>query len=311
VDYRDQRIDQSDFGIYQDYLNPLQEDSYTDKLSPDSARVRQFAAYASVLLKNLGGFNLDLGGRYNNFSRYGNVFTYSVNPSFLINRRTKLFADLSSGFSAPTLYQLYSPYRNPSGNLNPERTVSFEGGIQYSVSRLDLRALYFRRHTKDNIIFYTDANYNSYYINLDKQDDHGFEVEGRYTYGPWTFTGNYTYTTGKVTTPVGGKDTTYNNLYQRPKSLVNASIGLQPMKGLFLSIALRTAGRRISSIYGGPRAQADGFAYYTLNGYAEYRVCRLLKLFADVKNITGQRYFDIPGYTSFGLNFMAGISVHL
>ncbi|HEY4337257.1 MAG TPA: TonB-dependent receptor [Puia sp.] len=292
VDYRNQQI--------------ANTDNYGDSLSPDSARVRQFAAYASVLLKNLGGFNIGFGGRYNSFNHYGNVVTYSVNPSFVINDRFKFFADLSSGFSAPTLYQLYSPYRNPNG-LVPERSLTGEGGIQYNESGLNLRALYFRRHTKNEIVFA-----GSGYENLDKQDAHGFEVEAAYKYNIWSFTGNYTYTNGTVTTAGGGtKDTTYNNLYQRPKNVVNASIGVQATKGLFLSIALRTVGQRISNIYGGPRAQADGFAYYTLNGYAEYRLGKMVRLFADFKNITDQRYFDIPGYTSFGFNFMTGISVHL
>jgi vitamin B12 transporter len=310
IDYRNQRIAESDFGLYQDYYNPAQADSYTDKLSSDSAKIRQFAAYASALLKGLAGFNLDLGGRYNSFNRYGNVFTWSVNPSFIIDRQFKLFADASSGFSAPTLYQLYSPYRNPDGDLNPERTISAEGGAQYSLSNLNFRALYFRRHTKDHIVFYTDANYNSYYVNLDKEDAHGFELEGSYKLNAWTFSANYTYTSGKITTPLGGKDTTYNNLYDRPKDLVNASVSLQATKGLFLSLSLRTVGSRITSIYSGAQGMADGFAYYTLNGYAEYKACKWLKLFADVKNITDQKYFEIPGYTSFGLNFMAGISVH-
>jgi vitamin B12 transporter len=299
VDYRNQRIGETDLGVFSGY-------PYTDSLSSDSARVRQFAAYASVLIKNIGGFNLDLGGRYNSFNRYGNVWTYSVNPSFVLNNRLKLFADLSSGFSAPTLYQLYSPYRNPNG-LSPEHSVTGEGGIQYSLRDLNVRALYFRRHTKNEIVFA-----GSGYENLDKEDAHGFEVEAAYKYGIWSFKGNYTYTSGTVTTAgSGAKDTTFNNLYQRPKNLVNASVGVQATKGLFLSLALRTVGQRISDIYGGPRALADGFAYYTLNGYAEYRLGSRLKLFADLKNITDQRYFDMPGYTSFGINFMAGISVHL
>jgi vitamin B12 transporter len=300
VDYRNQQISENDVSVYPGY------GSFTDTLNSDSARVRQFAAYASLLVKNLGGFNIGFGGRYNSFNHYGNVFTYSVNPSFVVNDRLKLFADVSSGFSAPTLYQLYSPYRNPDG-LVPERSLTGEGGIQYNQSGLNLRALYFRRHTKNEIVF---ASTN--YTNLDKEDAHGFEVEAAYKYGIWSFVGNYTYTSGTVTTAgSGAKDTTYNNLYQRPKNLVNASVGVQATKGLFLSIALRTVGQRISSIYGGPRAQADGFAYYTLNGYAEYRFGKRLKLFADFKNITDQRYFDIPGYTSFGFNFMTGISVHL
>jgi vitamin B12 transporter len=303
VDYRNQRISETDYGVG---AYGGQVYSYADTLSSDSAKIRQFAGYASVLLKNVGGFNLDLGGRYNSFNRYGNVWTWSVNPSYVLNDRLKLFADLSSGFSAPTLYQLYSPYRNPHG-LSPERSVTGEGGIQYSRRDLNLRVLYFRRHTRDEIVFS-----GSGYENLDKEDAHGFEVEAAYKYGIWSFRGNYTYTAGTVTTAgSGGKDTTFNNLYQRPANLVNAAVGVQAGKGLFFSLALRTVGRRISDIYGGPRAEADGFAYYTLNGYAEYRIGTRMKLFADLKNITDQRYFDMPGYTSFGFNFMTGISVNL
>jgi vitamin B12 transporter len=222
----------------------------------------------------------------------------------------KLFANLSSGFSAPTLYQLYSEYRNPSGDLNPERTTSLETGLQYNPSQLlNARALYFHRYTKDNIIFYTDANYNSYYMNLDKQKDQGVELEASYKPGPWTFSGNYTYTTGKVTTPVGGKDTTYNNLYRRPKNTVNLSAGIQVTRQLFLSTALRSVGKRIEAVYAAAPRNVD--AYYTLDAYAEYKITHALKAFADCKNLTQQRFFDIPGYTSKKFNFMAGISLHL
>jgi vitamin B12 transporter len=301
VDYRNQRIANTDFGLGQGY-------SYADALGIDSARIRQFAAYASLLLKNIGGFNLDIGGRYNSFNRYGNVFTYSINPSYVINHRLKLFADLSSGFSAPTLYQLYSPYRSPTG-LHPEKSIGGEGGIQYSTTGLNLRALYFRRHTTDNIVFVSASNH---YANLNKEDAHGFEVEANYRFGIWSFTGNYSYTSGNVRAPLGGgKDTTYNNLYLRPKNLVNATIGVQVLKQVFLSMALQSVGQRIDDTYGTARGQADAFAYYTLNGYAEYRWGKMIKLFANLKNITNQQYFENPGFTSFGFNFMVGISVHL
>ena len=309
LDYRHQSINEQSLYIYQDYMPPYGAVSSLSTLSPDSVKIRQFAAYASALLKNMGGFNLELGGRYNSFSRYGNVFTYSVNPSYTLNRELKVFTNLSSGFSAPTLYQLYSEYRNPAG-LKPERTTSLETGIQYNPSRLlNARALAFGRYGKDNIIFYTDANYNSYYMNLDKQKDWGIELEASYKPGPWTFSGNYTYTTGKVTTSVGGKDTTYNNLYRRPKNAVNLSAGIQVTRQIFLSTALRTVGKRIEAVYAAAPRNVD--AYYTLDAYAEYKITKALKAFADCKNLTQQRFFDIPGYTSKKFNFMAGISLHL
>jgi vitamin B12 transporter len=312
MDYRNQRLDESGLDIFQDYMPPYEIIYDSSRISVDSAKVVQVAGYASVLLKDLGGFNLELGGRYNNFNRYGNVFTYSINPSYVMNDRVKFFANLSSGFSAPTLYQLYSQlYRNPFGDLKPERTVSVETGIQYSVRHANARVLYFQRSTKDNIIFYTDPNYVSYYINQDRQKDHGFEFEGSLKTGQWSFSGNYTYTAGKVTTPVNGKDSSFNNLYRRPKNAVNLTAGFQANKAFFISLALRAVGKRIESVYGGPPSNFDTYAYYTLDGYVEYKLCRQLKAFADLKNLTNQLYFDSPGYNSLGFNFMAGISLHL
>jgi vitamin B12 transporter len=305
TDYRNQQVGEQSVSI-------SSYGSFPSAIGSDSARVKQFAAYASFLLKNMGGFNLELGGRYNSFSKYGNVFTYSINPSYVINDKVKLFANLSSGFSAPTLYQLYSPYRDPFGELKPEKTISTESGIQYSVQHFNARALYFNRSTKDNIIYYgSDPNYPAgYYINLDKQKDHGLEVEANGRAGVFSFSANYTHTTGKVTTPVNGKDSSFYNLYRIPKDVVNLTAGVQATPALFLSASLRKVGKRIESVYGGPPSKVDAFAYHTLDGYIEYKFCRQLKAFVDLKNITNQQFFDIPGFSSKRFNFMAGISLH-
>ncbi|HEY4335735.1 MAG TPA: TonB-dependent receptor [Puia sp.] len=313
ADYRNQAVNETSLYIY-NYgpTPPYSTGTSFSAINSDSARVRQFGAYASFLLKNLDGFNLELGGRYNSFNKYGNVFTYSINPSYVINDRFKLFANLSSGFSAPTLYQLYSPYKDPFGALKPEKTISTESGIQYSDNHFNARALYFLRSTTDNIIYDgSDPNYPfGYYINLDKQKDHGFELEANVSIKPFTFSGNYTYTTGQVTTKVGGKDSSFYNLYRIPKNTVNLSAGVQVTPALYLSLAYRTVDKRIESVYGGPPSTRDAFGYYTLDGYAEYKFGRQLKVFADLKNLTNQIYYDIPGFNSKKFNFMAGISVH-
>ena len=235
-----------------------------------------------------------------------------INPSYVLNDRLKIFANFSSGFSAPTLYQLYSPYANPFGELKPEKTISTESGVQYSDRHFNARALYFNRSTKDNIIYYAnDPNYPiGYYINLDKQKDHGVEVEANLKAGLLSFSANYTLTTGKVTTPVNGKDSTFYNLYRIPKNAVNVSIGLQVTPALYLGGALRTVGKRIESVYGAAPSTLDAAAYYTLDGYAEYKFCRSFKAFVDLKDITNQQFFDIPGFNSKKFNFMAGINLH-
>jgi vitamin B12 transporter len=303
IDYRYQGTGQSNI-----YLSQYFSD--TGNIAIDSAGVHQTAGYASLLIKQLGGFNLGVGGRYNSFSKYGNVVTYSIDPSFIIRDRIKLFANLSSGFSAPTLYQLYSPYSDPYGQLSPEKTESLEVGAQYSRKHFNARGLFFQRHTTDEIIFTYDATYpNGFYINQDRQDDYGTEWELSWKTGPWSFTGNYTYTTGKGTTLSGGKDSSYYNLYRQPRNLVNLKTGWRPMEGLSISLSLRAVGQRIEPVYGG--APITIASYYTLNGYAEYKPAKCWKFFLDLENLTDRQYFDIPGFNSKRFNFMAGISVHL
>ena len=141
------------------------------------------------------------------------------------------------------------------------------------------------------------------------QHDYGMEWEAAWKIGAWSLSANYTYTTGKGTTLSNGKDSSFYNLYRQPKNLLNLKTGWQATRALYLSLSLRSVGRRIESVYGG--APIGIASYYTLNGYAEYKLSKTWKFFIDLENLTDQLYFDIPGFNSKRFNFMAGITVHL
>ncbi len=120
-------------------------------ISADSANTNQFSGYASVFYKSIKGFNLDVGGRWNHHSIYGNNFTYSLNPFYLINHHYKIYANISSGYNVPSLYQLYSEYGNK--NLKPQITTSYEAGLQYFTDKVNARATGFIREGKDIFLF--------------------------------------------------------------------------------------------------------------------------------------------------------------
>jgi vitamin B12 transporter len=96
-------------------------------------------------------------------------------PSYLINKQFKLFANFSSAYRTPSLYQLFSEYGNK--DLKPEAATTFEGGLQYFSrgNKLTGRLVGFRRNLKDAIAF------TSGYVNQDKQKDNGIELEAAYT----------------------------------------------------------------------------------------------------------------------------------
>lgn len=283
-------------------------------LGRDSLKSSLASAYASFFLKELGGFNLELGGRFTNHSDFGSAFTYSVNPSYVINQRLKIFANLSSGFRAPTIYNLASEYGNK--DLDPERSVSYEGGIQYidPNNKFNIRATYFDRQIEDVIIFKNlpVAPYGRY-ANADKQKDHGVELEIAIKPSEkWSITANYAYVDGKIETssPATGKDTSYFNLIRRPKNNINFNIGFQATKKLFTSIGGRWVDKR-EDRYSNPATfkteKKNLGSYYNLDAYASYQVHTSIKLFVDLRNITDQQYSELYGYNTRRFNFMAGV----
>ncbi len=300
----DFRLQQTD----QDYLSISSFGPYKTALG-DSAKVNQFGAYASVVVKDVSGFNVEAGLRYNKFNKYGDAVTFSFNPSYVINNTVKIFGNISSGFKAPSLYQVYSEYRNPNTELKPEKSMSYETGVQYSKNNTSIRAVYFIRNLTDVIAFYTSPSYVSYYVNADKQKDKGFELEAAFKLDKVTFTANYTNIDGFIETNNGTKDTSYFNLYRRPAQTINLNAGFDICKSWNMNIGVQTISKRFEGVYAA--APVEMPAYYAWNFYSSYKANRNITIFADFKNITNEKYFEVSGYNSRRFNFMAGVTVKL
>ncbi|HEX5669148.1 MAG TPA: TonB-dependent receptor [Chitinophagaceae bacterium] len=236
----------------QDFLSISDFGPFENKLSGDSAKIDMYSAYASAFLNSGKGFFLEGGLRLNNHSLYGSNLTYTVNPSYLAGS-WKFFFNLSTAFKAPTLYQLYDAYSGyPS--LKPEKSTSYEGGIQYAAfeNAWQSRVVLFARKLKDGID-YSFVDYK--YFNNNSATDKGLELESMFRKGRWNLTFNYTYLTGEVNTVkyvydpgsysyVPDGDTSYNYQYRRPKHSINLFAGYQFTSKLFVSAHARFAGKR-------------------------------------------------------------------
>lgn len=267
--------------------------------------------YVSLFSK-MGNFSAELGGRYNHHTNFGENFTYSFNPSYRIKNDLKLFFNSSTGFKAPSLYQLYGQYgANP--DLKPERSFSNEIGAQWLSpnKKIELRAVAFARSIKDVIVYTYPIN-----TNLSKQDDHGIELESTYQVNTrFNVKAFYSFVDGNVKTVLSGKDTTYQNLFRRPKHMVGVNLGYQITEQYYVSVNAKLFGKR-SDLY----FDMDTFtnqtvnlsAYTLLDLYTEYRLKKMkTTVFADIKNILNVDYQEVYGYTTMGLNIHAGISVRL
>lgn len=305
VDYRFSNTDQtyrsiSSFGPYE-----------APPIGADTARIGQLGLYATAIVTPYRGLSVEVGGRYNRNSLYGNVSTYSINPSYLIADRVKVFVNLSSGFRAPTLYQLFSPYGNKT--LRPERSQSAEAGVQvFSKTRTAwVRGVYFDRQIQ-NVIFFESLNASPYgrYINFDRQHDRGWEVEAQADINRLLLTGNFTLLNGAITTRTNGRDTTYNNLFRRPRTQVNVTIGYRFTPRLLVSATLRSVGDRVDRFFNPETFGVDNVtlkAYTTIDAYAEGKLTPQLRVYADVRNVLNEVYTDIYGYNTRRRNANVGL----
>lgn len=280
--------------------------------SGDSVKQNQVGAYAALNFV-ANQFTIEVGGRYNRHSAYGNNFAFNINPSYLIKKTVKVFANVSSGYKTPSLYQLFSEYGNKK--LKPETSLNMEGGVQIfsNDAKASLRATYFNRQVKDVISFVSlnVSPYTSQYINQDKQNDYGIELDGSLNLtNKIQAKAFYSYVNGEITTRQGSKDTTFFNLLRRPKNTLNFSIGTQITKSLYASLQLNNIGER-KDVYFDPatyKSQSITLKSYTLiNFYSEYGFAKnRLKLFADLRNLFDETYADIYGYNTAGFNAYGG-----
>ncbi len=296
-----QNTDQHVEGYIRDYSY-----GYESAIGKDSAKTTNYSVYASLLLLNLKNFYAEVGIRFNNNSLYGNNTTYSFNPSYNIDDNNKVFINISSAYKVPSLYQLYSEYGNTG--LQPEESNNYEVGVQsFSNNKKNsLRIVGFKRNIRNLIIFYTDpVTYSSQYINRDKQNDYGFEVESIIAIGKiGNWVNNFTYVDGE-----GKNDNVkVKNLYRRPNFTFYSTLTLQPAKALTIVPSFRFIGNRIRGEYDpGPLVMPQ---YYTIDFYAGYNFTKHFVAFVNLRNITNQKYSDIVGYNSREFNYAAGITAN-
>ncbi len=151
----------------------------------------------SLLSDGLEAFSLGLGARISRHNEFGTHFTYEINPTVRISSSSLVYAALTTGFNAPSLYQLYSPAEGFGAHTNrgnthlePETSVSIEAGWKQDIgSSFRLKASLFRTALSNTIeyIYLWDGNtaienlsggdyLGDTYINISEQVINGAEI---------------------------------------------------------------------------------------------------------------------------------------
>lgn len=235
------------------------------------------------------GLNLNAGARLNTHNKYGNHFVYNFNPSYTLKyegeKYSKLFASYSTAFVAPTVQDLYASWGNL--DLEPQESLTYEGGIETKMNNFMLSATYFQRDVENLIAYDFDT-----YAMVNKGDLTAKGVEVVLNYGVAEnidFSLNYTFTE---------KD---NDAIRIPKHKVNANIFYVINNITNVSLNYQFNDKRTDL--------SNELEAYTLVDFSVNReiIKNRLKASASVSNILNEEYEESFGYSTKGRNFKIGL----
>ena len=251
--------------------------------------------FANVVVVPNSRFRLNLGGRLNGHSTYGNNLTYSINPSYTFVKTKKLsvkiLTALSSAFIAPSLYQLYDIYSG-NENLKPEENQSLEMGFVINYAGWDWSANYFQRNETPSLLY----NLSSYrYENSDEDITYNgleFQLSGLIT-SKLKFNQNITLI-----------ETEKGDLRYLPRFSSQTELSYDVSNHLFMSLRLQAVGKRF-----GLDNETILNRYELVNFSVRHNVKETpLSIFIHAINLFNAKYIEIEGYSTRGRNLIAGFS---
>ncbi len=259
-------------------------------------------AYFSSVFNTKSGVNINMGGRYNSHSEYGNNVILNFNPSYNFKTKfpLKVLSSLSTAYVAPSLYQLYSQYG--SINLKPEDNLTFESGFELTLfkNKLTLNAIGFYREQNNSIGF--DATYH--YANIEGL----YNAKGVETMVLCALTSKVSCNVNYTFTQV---DEALNRLI--PKHKINASIDYSASKRLFINVNYQYVDARNDAFYDGNTYEIVAIklgSYQLLNALVKYELIQnRLSVFGNVTNILNSDFIENIGYSTRGRNFKIGMNL--
>ena len=206
-------------------------DDYKDKVQGDETGGRQakIGLYLQDEVTVLEKLMLYAGGRVDFWDNYdGTLFDSTLNPTqrsfnstngtefspkagavYHITDDTSIRASIGKGFRVPTLYDLYRTYRygtttyNSNPSLMPEKTYTYEAGIDNTFMEKLLNRVTFYFNDVSNLIYSTTTSAAAPYVynksNVARVHIYGMETETRYALNNnFSIFGNYTLNLSRI-----------------------------------------------------------------------------------------------------------------
>ena len=284
-----------------------QMEKYEDT-SPFKKLRYNYAGFAEIE-QRISNLTLQGVAREDRYKSFGKHFTYKLGANYLIEpTNTILKANYSTGFRAPSIYELYSApiptwYLGGNQNLNPEKVRTWDFGFvqNFMEGKLSFNALYFKNIIKDRIEYCTNpSTWQSTYKNTSgKTISKGFEIGAKTRPADFITVGaNYTYTKSKD--PKSGEQTA-----RIPLRVYTGYVTVKALNNKFISTL---NGRYIGKRFDDSNHLHQTGKYAVFDFTSVYNLNKNLEASVSVKNIFNRFYEEVYGYSTIPRSVFAEIS---
>lgn len=249
-----------------------------------------FAGYQG----RFGRHALQFNARNEDYSDFGVARTHYAGYGFDLTEQVRFTAGSASAFRAPTFNELFFPFGFGNPNLRPERSRSFELGVQYAAGPHLLRVTAFRARIADLINPFPIVNINSAVID-------GVEISYRGMLAGADVKASVT-----LQDPNQHTATTQVQLIRRSKAFGSFGIakGFGPWR---LGAELLASGRRFDNDIV-TFTRVDLAPYELLNLTAHYQFGKQITLSARLENALDKQYTLADGYNTQGRKLSVNLS---
>jgi vitamin B12 transporter len=265
------------------------------------------------------------GGRFIHNSAFGNTgvprvaLIWQALPAGETFSGTRFRFSYATGFKEPRLEETFAgpPYSQPNTALKPERSRSFEAGVQQDFfrSRVVFTATYFNNLFHDEIEYETvnPVTFVGEYLNVTRSLAHGAEaVLQAKLRSRLLLNTAYTYTSTQILEDPAPIDSQYNvgqPLLRRPKHSATETLSyLGTRWGANLNTSF--VGRRPDDdFYGFNITHAAGYVRADVGGW--YAIHSRVTAYLNIENALDRRYNEVVGYPALPINFRAGLRFRL
>jgi len=269
----------------------------------------------------LGRLELIAGGRFIHNSAFGNSGVPRVAAAWQALRGGDIFSgtrlrfSYATGFKEPRLEETFAgpPFTQPNTVLKPERSRSFEAGLQQNFlqGRYVFTTTYFHNlfHDQINYVTVDPVTFIGEYVNVNQALAHGAEagLQAKLRSRLLLKTA-YTYTSTQILVnpaPVNSLFNPGSPLLRRPKH--SATVLLDYLGSRW--------GANLSGSFVGRRPDSDfltfnidhaaGYIRADVGGW--YAIHPRLTAYLNIQNALDRRYNEVVGYPALPINFRAGL----